>query len=103
MKALELADKINSLCVAEFAWPYLDAAATELRRLHAESEMRRNLAQDAMQANKRLAEVNAELVAALENMIAASLPDETYGHCTSDIENAAYFARGALAKAKEQQ
>ncbi len=52
---------------------------------------------------RRLAEVNAELVTALENMIAASLPDETDGHCTSDIENAAYFARGALAKAKEQQ
>jgi hypothetical protein len=35
MKAEELADKLNSLCVAEFAWPYLTAAATELRRLAA--------------------------------------------------------------------
>jgi hypothetical protein len=28
-----LADKLNSLCVAEFAWPHLNNAATELRRL----------------------------------------------------------------------
>lgn len=33
-KALMLADRLNSLCVAEFAWPYLNDAATELRRLH---------------------------------------------------------------------
>ena len=35
-RAFELADKLNSLCVAEFAWPYLNDAATELRRLSAE-------------------------------------------------------------------
>lgn len=32
-RATELADKLNSLCVAEFAWPHLNDAATELRRL----------------------------------------------------------------------
>jgi len=32
-EALRLADKLNSLCVAEFAWPHLNDAATELRRL----------------------------------------------------------------------
>jgi hypothetical protein len=34
-KAKELADKLKSLCVAEFAWPYLNDAATELRQLAA--------------------------------------------------------------------
>jgi hypothetical protein len=32
-EAQRLADKLNSLCVAEFAWPHLNNAATELRRL----------------------------------------------------------------------
>lgn len=40
--ALRLADMLNSLCVAEFAWPYLNDAATELRLLHAENESLRN-------------------------------------------------------------
>jgi hypothetical protein len=35
-KALELADKLNGLCVAEFAWPHLNDAANTLRRQHAE-------------------------------------------------------------------
>lgn len=34
-EALRLADKLDSLCVAEFAWPTLRAASSELRRLHA--------------------------------------------------------------------
>lgn len=37
-EALRLADKLNSLCVAEFAWPTLNEAAIRLRRYHARVE-----------------------------------------------------------------
>ena len=37
-KALELAEKLTGLCVAEFAWSYLNDAAHTLRRQHAEIE-----------------------------------------------------------------
>lgn len=67
-RATELADKLNSLCVAEFAWTYLNDAATELRRLTVESEMRRALAEEAMQDNNRLYRVNAELATALQRI-----------------------------------
>jgi len=46
-KAKELADKLNSLCVAEFAWPYLNDAATELRRLAALEQTPRKPMTDA--------------------------------------------------------
>lgn len=65
-KAEELADKLNSLCVAEFAWPHLNDAATELRRLSVESEMRRALAQDSMQKLRALDASHQRLLGALE-------------------------------------
>lgn len=37
-EALRLADKLNGLCVAEFAWPTLNEAALRLRRYHARVE-----------------------------------------------------------------
>lgn len=36
--ACALADKLNGLCVAEYFWPYLNNAATLLRKQHAELE-----------------------------------------------------------------
>lgn len=81
------------------------AAAAELRRLHAESEMRRALAQDAMQENKRLAEVNAELVEALK-AVCKEFDVFKFPLNEFDMSQAAFAsisASNAIAKAKEQQ
>jgi hypothetical protein len=70
-EAQRLADKLNSLCVAEFAWPHLNNAATELRRLapmEAELQQARYLCdrlkleaqcheQEARTANATIAEI----------------------------------------------
>lgn len=66
-KAEELANRLNGLCVAEFAWPYLNDAAKELRRLSVESEMRRVLAEDSMQKLRALEANRQMLVEALES------------------------------------
>lgn len=65
-KAEELADKLNSLCVAEFAWPYLNDAATELRRLHAANVYTSDLCTQALDDVRRLAAENEALKADAE-------------------------------------
>lgn len=57
-EALRVADKLNSLCVAEFAWETLNHAAILLRRHHA---LNRELANQLSGAKDRIAELEAQL------------------------------------------
>lgn len=43
------------------------------------------------------------MLAALENLLSSLEPDETGAVCTSDVEFAAYVARGIIAAARSQE
>ena len=108
-KALALADKLNSLCVAEFAWATLNDAANELRLLHAESEMRRLALHDEMKKADRLHALNAQMLEALEAYIGADRQDQyavvgydVDGHPVSAPGMARIKARAAIKAAKGQ-
>jgi hypothetical protein len=106
--ALRLADELNGLCVAEFAWPRLNEAAAELRRLHAlcaewekkaatwlaspEAAQRLNGYRELAQRLNAAEQVNAQLLEALEQII--DLPEDSRIHYK--------VARRAIASAKEK-
>ena len=84
-KALALADKLNSLCVAEFAWATLNDAANELRRLHAALEASEasdaeslRLYRAARERADKLHALNAQMLEALQNMVALANPGDVY-------------------------
>lgn len=85
-KAIELADKLNSLCVAEFAWPYLNDAATELRRLAAEVESLKLAEEGAKEAFGHVVQEKRDLEKALK-------------HCEANLHSAHEIIRNQ-AKAK---
>ena len=97
-RAEELADKLNSLCVAEFAWPHLNDAAEELRRLHAANVYTSDLCTQALDDVRRLSAEVGSLKLAEEGA------KEAFGHVVQekrDLEKALKHCEANLHSANE--
>ncbi len=97
--ALRLADELNGLCIAEFAWPLLNEAAAELRRLHDVLGKAHALNRIRSQRITELERVNAQLLEACETL--AGLPGTEEWLAT--LRLAVEQARAAIAAAKEMK